>query len=77
MLLSAVISDSRFGTSLRFFSEDGKLVRTLLDGRPQAGRYSLIWNRTDDAGHLLPAGVYYARLANGSTGVTAKLVVTD
>jgi hypothetical protein len=75
--LTAVIPASRSGTCLCLFAKDGKLVRTLLAGRPQAGRYSLDWNRRDDAGHLLPAGVYYARLANGSTGVTAKLVVTD
>jgi flagellar hook assembly protein FlgD len=75
--LTAVISDSRAGTSLRLFSEDGKLVRTLLAGRPPAGRYALSWDRKDDAGRLLPAGVYYARLATGSTGATAKLVVTD
>jgi len=77
VLLSAVIPDSRHGTSLRLFSEDGKLVRTLLAGRPPAGRYSLTWNRKDNAGHLLPAGVFYARLTNGSSGVTAKLVITD
>jgi hypothetical protein len=77
IMLSAVIPDSRSGTSLRLFNETGKLVRTLLAGRPHAGRYSLSWDRKDDAGLLLPAGIYYARLVSGSTGVTSKLVITD
>ncbi len=46
------------------FWEEGNenVVRTLVDSRLEPGEWILFWNGRDDAGNILPAGTYYARL---------------
>jgi hypothetical protein len=48
--------------TLELFTVDGRRVRTLTRGVREAGEYRLEWNGSDDAGHPLAAGLYYARL---------------
>lgn len=40
----------------------GRAVRVLAAGVASAGEYAIDWDRRDDRGRLLPAGVYYCRL---------------
>ncbi len=40
----------------------GRHVRTLIDGRCEAGTTEVFWNGTDDAGRTLPSGTYFYRL---------------
>lgn len=43
--------------------EDGRAVRTLLDGALRGrGRETLTWDGTDDAGEVVPAGDYRLRV---------------
>jgi len=54
--------------SLTIFDISGRLVRTLVDGRFDAGRHSAVWDGTDDAGRSVASGVYLYRLtADGRT----------
>lgn len=48
--------------TLDIYSQHGKLVRQLVSGQRQPGRYRVDWNGTDAAGILQPSGIYYARL---------------
>lgn len=53
----------------------GRRVRRLLDGPLGAGEHKLRWDGRDDAGRLLPAGLYFERLRlEGETRVR-KLVL--
>jgi hypothetical protein len=47
--------------TLRVFDPQGRLVRTLIDGR-RSGPISAEWDLRDEGGRLLPSGVYFYRL---------------
>lgn len=44
--------------SIRIYSPGGQLVRSLADGRFDAGRHEVRWNGDDAGGKGLPAGIY-------------------
>jgi len=55
--------------SIEIFDMLGKLVRTLVQTRQPAGRYSVAWDGRDDFGKTLASGVFIYRLQAGpSTG---------
>ena len=47
---------------LAIYSVDGRRVKTLASGERAAGVYQLAWDGTDDGGHTVPAGLFFARL---------------
>jgi uncharacterized delta-60 repeat protein len=53
----------------------GRQVRTLQDGDLSAGRHERLWDGTDEQGHSVAAGVYFARLVAGAEHTTASIVV--
>jgi len=53
----------------------GKLVRTLATGQAPAGTGRIVWNRTDDAGRAVAAGVYFCRLETDDASDTRKVVL--
>jgi len=59
--------------SLRIYSVDGRLVRTLASGTREAGYYRPVWDGRDDHGNAMSAGVYYARLVAGRVRVTRTM----
>ncbi len=61
---------------LAVYDARGSLVRGLIDGAREAGRFAATWSGRGDDGLSLPAGVYYVRLkALGSTEVRKVLLV--
>ncbi len=54
----------------------GRKVATLASGRIGPGRHQVHWNRQDNKGRALPAGVYFVRLAAGEKTRLVKLVLT-
>jgi subtilisin family serine protease len=48
--------------TLRVFDVRGRSVRTLVDTTQPARAHAIAWDGTDDAGHALAAGIYFARL---------------
>ena len=61
--------------TLAVYSVGGRLVRTLADGEVQPGRRRFVWNGTDDTGHLVSAGVYFARCISEEGTETRKIVL--
>ncbi len=61
--------------SLRIYDVGGRLVRTLVDGRQPAAEHRLQWNGRDDAGRLVPSGVYFYRLEAGGRSAAERLVL--
>ncbi len=64
-------------TSLRLSIHDarGRHLRTLADGRFEAGDRSFSWDGRDDMGRTLPGGLYLARLESNSNRLTKKLIL--
>jgi enterochelin esterase-like enzyme len=62
---------------LALFNLAGQRVATLVQGRRDAGTYTVRWDGTDDAGHTLASGVYLYRLqtGNGKQVETRKLLL--
>ncbi len=60
--------------SVEIVDGTGRTVRRFGSIRPGVDR-ELVWNGRDDAGRLLPAGVYFCRLAAGSETRTGRLVL--
>jgi trehalose utilization protein len=53
----------------------GQLVRTLAVGVQPAGEQTVTWNRLDDVGRKVAAGVYFVRLEADESVQTRKLVL--
>lgn len=68
----AVPRDGR--VSLALYDADGRMVRTLLTGRPVAkGNHSVSWDGLDRYGHALPAGRYSWKLV-ATEGLRAEFI---
>ncbi len=65
---------SRSGLSLGIYDPAGRLVRDLT-ATARSGVGSLCWNRRDDEGHRVTAGVYLVRFSAAGRCLTRKLVV--
>jgi flagellar hook assembly protein FlgD len=50
----------------------GQVVRTLVAGQQNAGRYLVQWNASDDSGRSLSSGIYFYRLQAGSEFLEVK-----
>jgi hypothetical protein len=55
----------------------GRLVRTIAEGTLAAGPHHFDWDRIDEHGRRVAAGVYFVRLEAGSERARAKVVVLD
>jgi hypothetical protein len=63
--------------SLKVYDAAGKLVRTLVDETQEAGYYRVYWDRKDEMGTAVAAGVYFYRLTTKggrSHTLTRKLI---
>jgi len=59
---------------IRIFSIDGRLVRTLDDGRQGQGVHSVIWDATNDEGKAVATGPYLYRIDFGNSILVRKLL---
>ena len=53
----------------------GRLVKTLFDGKREAGSQRELWNGRDETGRPVAAGVYFARIAALGTTEARKIVL--
>jgi len=61
--------------SLKIFDVSGQLVRTLTDGFLSAGPHSAQWNRRDDGGRQVRAGIYFFSLDAQGERKSSRMVV--
>jgi hypothetical protein len=59
---------------LSIYDLTGREVRTLVHALHAAGDHSLTWDGRNDAGLVLPSGVYFYRMEAGQYAVTRKLM---
>ena len=60
---------------LEIFDVNGRRVALLLDDQLDAGEHHVIWNGTDNAGQVLPSGLYFYKLNTGTEQRTSKMLM--
>jgi hypothetical protein len=60
---------------LSIYDVNGRRVRTLLDDKKDAGRYTHVWDGRDDDGRLLGSGVYFCRFRAGEHNQSRKILL--
>ena len=60
---------------LAVFDIQGRLVRSLMRGRKEAGFHTILWDGRDGQGHFAPSGVYFYKLEAEKKIVTRKLTL--
>jgi len=62
--------------TVRIFSLQGRLVRTLENGYATPGAHEVRWNGRDDNGGTVASGMYLVKVAQGGDSSTLKVLVT-
>jgi hypothetical protein len=60
---------------IRIYDAAGRLVRTLVNERREAGTYSEMWDGRDDSGHGAASGIYFYSLITSDFKETKKMVL--
>ena len=60
---------------LQIYNIHGQLVRSLVDAKRSAGRYSLVWDGRDNQGLAVSTGVYFYQLVAGQTVLHKKMAL--
>lgn len=61
--------------TIRVYDVAGKLVRTLVDGTVEPGRYAATWDGRNDAGGTVGSGVYFCTMQTPAYNATHKMVL--
>jgi hypothetical protein len=61
--------------SLRIYNMLGEEVRTLVDQVEPAGERAVVWNGSNNHGHIVPSGVYFVSLVTAGSVSTQKLLL--
>ncbi len=65
----------RSHVTLRIFTVNGELVRTVVDETLEAKLHKVVWDGKDEGGRKVSSGVYFYRLEAGPFADQKKLVV--
>ena len=68
------ISDN---VSLSIYGVDGTLIRNLSDIKYGDRKGSAVWDRRDNAGRIVPRGVYFLKVTDGEVSSSHKVVVLE
>jgi len=60
---------------IEIFDILGRRVRSLADGRVQAGRHQLEWDGTDEQGRKAASGIYFYRVVYDERSLTRKMIL--
>jgi flagellar hook assembly protein FlgD len=63
--------------ALQIYSVAGRLVRTLVDGRQPAGRWTVAWDGVDDSARPVSSGVYFYSLKTEGKTVAKRMVLIE
>ena len=59
--------------TVRIYSLEGRLVKTLLNEYATAGSHEVRWNGTDNTGRSVPSGMYFVKTESGADKSVVKL----
>ncbi|MCP4605554.1 MAG: T9SS type A sorting domain-containing protein, partial [Proteobacteria bacterium] len=61
--------------NLAVYDISGRLVRTLVDNKMDAGEQNVIWNGKDSNGQHVASGVYFYKMIAGDFSSTDKMIL--
>jgi len=61
--------------SVRIYSIDGRLVKTLIDGSAAAGSHEVPWDGRDNGGNPVRSGMYFVKTTSGGESAVFKLAL--
>jgi hypothetical protein len=61
--------------TIQIYSVSGRLIRTLVNERRDAGRHSVEWNGKDTNGSNVPSGIYFYRMKASGYEATKKMIL--
>jgi hypothetical protein len=61
--------------TIKIYNVSGRLIRTLLDERRDAGRHHIEWNGIDANGSTVPSGIYFYRMRASGYDATKKMIL--
>jgi hypothetical protein len=70
-----IAGQSERDVTVEVFDPSGRKAATLIAGRFEPGRYSVVWDGTDPCGRALSSGVYLARLSVGDDTDVMKMIM--
>jgi hypothetical protein len=62
---------------LDIFDVHGRVIKNLVDESMDAGSHLVAWNKVNDSGEKVPAGIYFVRFSTRAQNATKKVVVVD
>ena len=62
--------------SIEVYDLRGRLVKSLFDGKTEAGLHSVVWSGVEQNGKALPSGIYFYSISAGQKTVTKKMVLS-
>ena len=62
--------------SIEVYDLRGRLVKSLFDGKKEAGLHSVVWSGVEPNGKALPSGVYFYSISTGQKTVTKKMALS-
>jgi len=60
---------------LEIYDIAGRLVKLLINDYSEAGRYTVIWDATDNYGQAVATGIYFYRLSAGELSLSQKMTL--
>lgn len=61
--------------SLKIYDISGRMVRSLMQGRKDSGRYEVLWDGRNEEREQVSGGIYFCRLTTRHLSQTAKIVL--
>ena len=62
--------------SLEIYNLNGQLVKSLINKKHKEGRYDIIWNGSDENGHLVASGIYFCQFkVNGKVRINKLTLI--
>ena len=69
------VSGQQMVVSLKIYNIAGQLVRTLVEGTKEPGKYSVVWNGRNKDNYPVASGIYLCRLRVDGAAQTRKIVL--
>jgi len=63
--------------SAKIYDAAGRLIKTLTDDKMQQGSHQIGWDRKDQTGKAVSAGIYILKFETGNKLETKKIIVTS
>lgn len=60
---------------IAIYDVNGRLVKTLVDGKETAGTHAVVWDGTNDRGTRVGSGVYWSQMKTGAFSSNKQLVI--